>query len=38
MTDHVQLDWLETLAIVIPASGKATVVGAGEQLRGIDAK
>ena len=38
VTDHVQLDWLETLAIVIPASGKATVVGAGEQLRGIDAK
>lgn len=38
ITKSADLDWLETLAIVIPASGTATIVAASEQLRGITAK
>lgn len=33
----VDLDWLESFAVVIPRTGKATVIGAGEQLTDLAA-
>ncbi|MFN8097849.1 MAG: hypothetical protein U0Q21_06130 [Dermatophilaceae bacterium] len=38
VTEGVTLDWLETLAIVIPTTGKAHIIAASEQLRDITAK
>ncbi len=38
VTEAATLDWLETLAIVIPKTGKAQIVAASEQLRAISAK
>lgn len=38
VTKSLELRWLETIAVVIPATGSATVVGVEERMRGITAK
>lgn len=38
VTKSLELRWLETIAVVVPATGAATVVGVEERMRGITAR
>jgi len=37
VTESLRLNWLMSAIAVVPTSGAATVIGVGEQLRGIEA-
>ena len=38
MTKSLELAWLETMVVVIPKAGAATVIGVEERMRGIVAR